>query len=188
MGKKSVPAVLRKDLWTPLCVISFANALQGQSAYRQLREFKLLHEVAWPDEAVRDPKGRPLSKPDKIRALQDQKANSIADMAHVLAMHKRPPTEDQLKRARLMVLGEGVKRLPRGAPTGKHTPGHKETAEALEFQGKLDGVAIWWVDRRDAEFAESWPEEVQHGPLGVNNYTAVWPPPEEILLGRKQAA
>ena len=54
-----------------------------------LREFKHLHEVAYPDEVVKDSKGRPLSKPNKIKALQDQKANSIADMAHVLKMQKQ---------------------------------------------------------------------------------------------------
>lgn len=79
LGKKSKPPTLRKDHWRPLATITFPSGRQGLNAYKELREFRIRHEHEWdfPD-LVRAPKAK------VARRLQDQKANSIADMAYVL--------------------------------------------------------------------------------------------------------
>ena len=48
LGKKTVPAKLRRDLWTPLCVLSFPRAAQGRDAYQKLLELKHRHETEPP--------------------------------------------------------------------------------------------------------------------------------------------
>ena len=183
-GKKTVPSALRKDLWTPLCVLSFPNQLQGLNAYQKLREFKHLHAVSYPLDVITNEKGKYAGKllPRKMRGkkLMDQKANSIADMAAVLAIQARPPTPEELERAERMVKGPPSKR---NRPKPRKGEGSHQTAEVFEFRGKMDGVSIWWANTLDAEYAETWPQEVQHGPLLVNRRTAVWPPPEDLLLG-----
>ncbi len=99
-------------------------------------------------------------------------------MAAVLAMQARPPNPEKIKEAEKKVRWEGQGNKP------KYGLGSKTTAEVIEFQGKVDGVSIWWANPLDAEYAETWPEPVKHGPLAVNRYTAVWPPPEDLLLGK----
>ena len=182
-GKKTVPAALRRDLWTPLCVLSFPNSHQGLSAYRKLREFKHLHEVAYPLSLVTQKDGphagNLMSKKEKSRIIMDQKANAIADMAAVLAIQARQPSAEEIAKANRRVNSR------KGVPKPKYGLGSWETSDVLEFQGKVDGVSVWWANPTDAEYAETWPEPVRHGPLAVARYTAVWPPPEELLLGKK---
>ncbi|KAH8150381.1 uncharacterized protein LAJ45_05592 [Morchella importuna] len=76
VGKKSVPAALRKDVWTPLLSVSFPFPAVGLKTFKKLREFKKLHETAYPRELVAG-----KTKKEKKKILMDQKANSIADLA-----------------------------------------------------------------------------------------------------------
>ena len=39
-----------------------------------------------------------------------------------------------------------------------------------------EGVRILWTNLLDAEYAQTWPEEVTHGVLGQSRYTAAYPP------------
>lgn len=115
LGKQTVPAKLRKDMWTPLATVSFPSGPQGLAAYQQLREFSKRHLHEWTikelEESraiqgmrglVRRTDGLPpgsnfLHKKEKRRflrkqvgpALQDQKANSVADLAAVMYAQER---------------------------------------------------------------------------------------------------
>ncbi|OBT63569.1 hypothetical protein VE03_07006 [Pseudogymnoascus sp. 23342-1-I1] len=85
-GKKTVPAALRKDLWSPLARIEFpaGHSAAGLNAFRMLREYRTLHETQWPKEFALDDKGRTLSRKLRGRKLCDQRANSIADISATL--------------------------------------------------------------------------------------------------------
>ncbi|CAL8574164.1 hypothetical protein XPA_000134 [Xanthoria parietina] len=88
LGKKTVPSHLRKDLWQPLCLVSFPRPSQGLIAYRRLREFRRLHETSYPLSLITQTegphKGQLHSTKKRGKILMDQKANSIADIAAVL--------------------------------------------------------------------------------------------------------
>jgi hypothetical protein len=178
VGKKSVPRALRKDQWTPLCVLSFPNPLQGINAFALLREFLVRHQTEYPLESITLTKGpnagNLMSRTERSFKLMDQKANSIADMAHVLSMQARPPTPEVIKRAKYLVRTD--KR-----PVAKRGPGSRKTHNVFEFQGRIQGTTVWWANVLDAEFAETWPAEVVHGKLAVSRNTAVWPPPEKLV-------
>jgi len=84
-GKKTVPAALRKDHWYPLALINFPTNSHGLTAFRQLREFRKLHETLWdPSLALSGKTKAPISRKERGKLLCDQKANSIADISAVL--------------------------------------------------------------------------------------------------------
>ena len=93
MGKKSVPAALRKDHWTPFLTASFTNPSTGLKAYQHLRELRKLHETQWDIEL----KSKKMKERSKI--LQDQRGNSIADLAAII---KRDVKGDEKVRVRWM--------------------------------------------------------------------------------------
>ena len=151
-GKKTKPAKLRKDYWSPLAMIQFpaGQGAVGRSVYHKLRELKHLHEVAWtddfrrkrPDEfnaedkkkiAEEKAKGNdytPIrSKEERGTALNAQKTNAIADMAVVLA-------------------GQGA--------------GNKMLASETEAARQLVDVSVSWSNDQDKHYAEAWSENVTH--------------------------
>jgi hypothetical protein len=155
-GKKTKPAKLRKDYWSPMAMIQFpeGQGAVGRSVYQKLRELKHLHEVSWTDEfrykspeeftdadkkkiAEEKTKGndyKPVrSKADRGVALNAQKTNSIADMAAVLSGNGN---------------GNGSKVLTADEATGE--------------KGELVKVSISWANDQDKEYAESWSENVSH--------------------------
>ena len=71
--------MLRKDLWRPLATVTFPSGQQGLTAYRELREYRKRHEHEWTYE---DLKAR--TRKAAGRRLQNQKANTVADLAAVL--------------------------------------------------------------------------------------------------------
>ncbi|KAI7976838.1 hypothetical protein EIK77_010069 [Talaromyces pinophilus] len=112
-GKKTVPASLRKDMWTPYYSVHFDDAKVGLRAYHLLREFSLQRQLAPPKEMVtmdqkwldqKRPRdaleakkfdeehegmvGKLLPKKERARILMDQKATSVADIAAVLAIQE----------------------------------------------------------------------------------------------------
>ncbi|KAI4235262.1 MAG: hypothetical protein LQ349_003286 [Xanthoria aureola] len=101
LGKKTVPSHLRKDLWQPLCLVSFPRPSQGLIAYRRLREFRRLHETSYPLSLITQTegphKGQLHSTKKRGKILMDQKANSIADIAAVLlrAEEKLPKINEE---------------------------------------------------------------------------------------------
>jgi hypothetical protein len=147
-GKKTVPPALRKDLWHPFCNISFhpstttkstASAI-GLSCFQKLREFRRRHELEWTQEDYLNPETGEFVGRDKIpKLLCDQKANSVADMAFVF---ERLGLRD-------VVAGE-----------------EEEVNIGLTGARTGSGVTIEWWDLRDAEFAQTWSDNVEHVAMG----------------------
>ncbi|RCI13817.1 hypothetical protein L249_8000 [Ophiocordyceps polyrhachis-furcata BCC 54312] len=105
VGKKSKPENMRKDLWSPFLRITVPEGLGhvGRAIFKQLREFKHLHEVSWdgdlifktPSEYTEEerrrmkqyPRGPKPQRPRKQRAasINDMVGNVVADLATILA-------------------------------------------------------------------------------------------------------
>ncbi|KAI9823631.1 MAG: hypothetical protein M1832_002412 [Thelocarpon impressellum] len=104
LGKKTVPASLRKDLWQPMASISFPKPPQGLKAYTKLREYRRLHELSYPVEDFQSETNPHAVMPKKKRGrkLMDQKANSVADIAAVLKQQEEEGREaiEELAKAR----------------------------------------------------------------------------------------
>lgn len=56
----------------------------GRSAYQKLREFKKRHELEWSDDAAEAERIRRLTRHERGKELNNQRANAIADLAAVL--------------------------------------------------------------------------------------------------------
>ncbi|KAL3419635.1 hypothetical protein PVAG01_08133 [Phlyctema vagabunda] len=150
-GKKTVPSALRKDLWMPLCQITFPQATElpaapptvkkhgrgrtkptpkpenriGLAAFQKLREYKMRHQLEWDPEVLgKDPEtGYFINKKIRGRLIRDQKANSVADLAAVLT-------------------------------------------EVTGVDGVQDKeVIVKWSNLLDAEFADSWSGNIVHDTL-----------------------
>lgn len=146
-GKKTVPAALRKDLWSPLAVIDFPPQSSSicLQAFQKLREYRRRHELEWGNEIIYKEQTpaeieeglRKERENFKVRGrkIQDQRANSVADIAAVLER-----------------LGEGGKEMEEHRPIG------------LKVEEPLD-VTVLWRDVHDAEFAPTWSSNVEHGEL-----------------------
>ncbi|KAG5935065.1 hypothetical protein E4U53_000529 [Claviceps sorghi] len=156
-GKKTKPAKIRKDYWSPMAMIQFPKGQGevGRSVYQRLRELKHLHEVAWTDEfrykrpeefteadkkKIAEEKAngreyRPVrSKAERGIALNAQKTNSIADMAAVLA--------------------------------GKGNGNRVRAASADGAEPELVPVSVAWANDHDREYAEAWSTNVTHELFG----------------------
>jgi hypothetical protein len=84
-----------------------------------------------------DEKGKMEKKKTRGRKICDQKANSVADIAAVLGRLDLQESGDEVKKKGIGLEGEGT--------------GQK--------------VEVLWNDLNDAEFAETWTENVEHGVL-----------------------
>ncbi|KAI5291595.1 hypothetical protein KEM54_003188 [Ascosphaera aggregata] len=108
-GKKTVPAKLRKDMWSPYFSLHFSSSRHGLEVYRLLREFSMLRQFSPPEDMIkiteeylqrRRPKdelkaknfdedykrniGCFMSQNERARVLMDQKASSVADAAKAI--------------------------------------------------------------------------------------------------------
>ncbi|KAI9711823.1 MAG: hypothetical protein M1820_001968 [Bogoriella megaspora] len=92
-GKKTIPAKLRKDVWTPLLSVSFPHQSQCMDAFHKLREYRRLRDVNWD----RDSEKIPLEKKRRKKALMDQKAEAVADLAAILQRQEDFGRETQAK-------------------------------------------------------------------------------------------
>ncbi|KAF6222342.1 hypothetical protein HO133_001428 [Letharia lupina] len=179
LGKKTVPSRLRKDLWNPFCMVYFPSPHAGLAAFRRLREFRALHEKSYPLDIIRETegkwKGSLLPKKRRGKVLMDQKANSIADLAAVLQLQKIGPSEERIVNA---------ERRRRRVETLKKQKGEDKVKKApidvASEMGGVDGVKVRWANILDAEFAETWPEEVFHDWLERSRYTAAFPAVEIV--------
>ncbi|KAL9121421.1 MAG: hypothetical protein Q9187_002023 [Circinaria calcarea] len=174
LGKKTVPASLRKDLWTPLALLSFPSALSGLTAYRKLREYRRLHETAYPLSRVTQTTGKHagqlMPKKAKGKVLMNQLANSVADMAAVLLQQEKGLSKEQIQRAERRVRKDG-------RPPAKRGLGRQKESAVLEegMEKGVEGVTIRWANMLDAEYAEAWPRAVVHDGLEKSRYTAAFP-------------
>jgi hypothetical protein len=137
-GKNLRPPSIRKDYWQPMAMIEFPEGQGevGRSVLQKLREFRKRHELEWGDPNTRAELAK-LIKPWKKgnhelgRALNDQKANSVADIAAVLG-------------------GAGKGNLIWVRPQTEEDP------------GELHKATVHWRDELDQDYAQSWPENVEH--------------------------
>ncbi|EMC97969.1 hypothetical protein BAUCODRAFT_31979 [Baudoinia panamericana UAMH 10762] len=110
-GANNTPNTTRKDLWKPLYTLTVPSSAQGLSTFRQLREYRKLHELNWePPLSLSEPYSdaeiyemkqklaeRGGNKKESVydiikrrkqrqreRIVMDQKANSVADVAAIL--------------------------------------------------------------------------------------------------------
>ncbi|KAM7200994.1 transcriptional regulation of mitochondrial recombination domain containing protein [Naviculisporaceae sp. PSN 640] len=83
-GKKLVPPKLRRDYWAPFLQIQFpaGQGEIGRSVWQKLLELKKRHELEWGDEVRQE--YYCMSREERGRAINDQRANVIADIAAVL--------------------------------------------------------------------------------------------------------
>jgi Transcriptional regulation of mitochondrial recombination len=221
-GKKTVPATLRKDMWCPFYSVHFDDTKVGLRAFQLLREFSLQRQLAPPKELItitekwlerKRPKdvieaekwdeenkktknavGSIMGKKDRARALMDQKATSVADIAAVLAIQ-----EEELKsgfasgeRGYLTRKARQRRRLGRKLETeaseraATRVQEFEEQLQKLSVQVGLAGVTIedptghneyavapeqvkiLWTDIYDAHYAKAWPERVSHGHLALH--------------------
>ena len=168
-----MPPRLRKDLWSPFAMVYFPSPNAGLVAYRKLREFRRLHETRCNIEDITEKEGKyagslyPTKKRGKV--IMDQKANSVADLAAVLWQQKQGPSDE--RKANAMRRIERVEKLrqQKGPKRVKKNP-----LDVNELEG-VEGVSVRWADVMDAEYAETWPEEVVHDVLLKSRHTAAWP-------------
>ncbi|MCJ1462577.1 hypothetical protein MMC07_001179 [Pseudocyphellaria aurata] len=173
LGKKTVPAKLRKDLWQPFAMVEFTNPLHGVVAYRKLREFRRLHETSYPLKIIKDikSKGRKLiGKKERGKVLMNQKANSVADLAAVLLQQAQTPTAEQEKASQKRVDNKDRLRKQKGSQNVWGQP-----VLAKDLSG-VTGVRVWWANKLDSMFAKNWPETVVHDNLMKSRHTAAFPP------------
>ncbi|KAI1144059.1 transcriptional regulation of mitochondrial recombination-domain-containing protein [Hypoxylon sp. FL0543] len=151
-GKKLKPSKFRKDYWRPLAMIQFPEgyAQVGLSVYQRLYECKRLHQLSWGDEMFYDGAGNPLTKHERGKKLNDQKANTIADMAAVLGGTGKGnkiwmPVTDNPKELANLEAGND-----------------KAVKEDEKGVKALVKAQVWWKNKEDSKFAKSWPPNVTH--------------------------
>ncbi|KAL8788228.1 MAG: hypothetical protein Q9195_007397 [Heterodermia aff. obscurata] len=180
LGKKTVPARLRKDLWLPFALVEFPSPLQGLDAFRRLREFRRLHETSYPLDLITvkegKQKGKLMDTKERGAVLMDQKANSVADLAAVLLQDEKGPSEEQARHKerskRYWDLVNRQKVKAGKPPTKKHIN--------LSLGPIVNEVRIRWADPMDAEYAKTWPQSVVHHSLERSRYTAAFPAYEMV--------
>jgi len=95
---------------------------------------------------MKDKADEPLGKKKWKWKLCDQKANSVADIAAVLARLELQEGEEEVTKGVIGLIGEGT--------------GQK--------------VELLWNDLNDAEFAETWSDNVEHGLLRHRAKDIAW--------------
>jgi hypothetical protein len=137
----------------------------GRSVFQKLREFRKRHELEWEEPEVKQ-----MDKKERGIWLNDQKGNSVADMAAVLggagkgnkiwiseeaeekSKGTQPADESVIEQVKDKVVDTAEKVVE------PITEG--ETANKKD--GLLHEATIYWVNELDADFAESWPANVTH--------------------------
>lgn len=180
--------MLRKDIWLPFALVEFPSALQGLNAFRKLREFRRLHETAYPLELITvkegEQKGHLMTTKERGKVLMDQKANSVADLAAVLFQDKAGPTEESAKhKERSKRFWDRVNRqkVEAGKPPTKKHP-------QLSLGPVINEVRIRWANTLDAEYAKEWPKTVLHDELERHRYTAAFPAYKMLDLEAAEAS
>lgn len=104
----------------------------------------------------------------------NQRANSVADLAAVLLQGEKGPSQERIE------YKEGSRRAwarvkLQKERAGKEVP--KRNPHAAQEAYGVEGVTVRWADILDAEFAETWPDQVRHHtlPLQRHRYTAAFP-------------
>jgi hypothetical protein len=218
-GKKTVPASLRKDMWVPYYSVHFDDAKVGLRAFHLLREFSTQRQLSPPKELVstsqawldkRRPKepeeakkfdeeyekrvGQLMKKRDRARAVMNQKATSVADIAAIIAIQEEEIKNDFAsgKRGYMTRKARQRRRQGRMADQQASEAAAKRVQEFEELVGYKIGditgikeynlepqqVKILWNDIHDAQWARTWPDRVSHGVLDLTH--------QHIIPGQKR--
>ncbi|KAK3950644.1 transcriptional regulation of mitochondrial recombination-domain-containing protein [Pseudoneurospora amorphoporcata] len=157
-GKNLVPRKIRKDYWRPLAMIEMEAKDQGsigRSVYQKLREFKKRHELDWANEADEGRKLMQKSKRERGAELNDQKPNSVADMAAVLA---------GAGKGNLMWAVSRVSSDSTDLGTGeiKRASGAVEKGAVVDVKRQLRRAIVYWANEQDKFHAREWSDNVSH--------------------------
>ncbi|GIJ86269.1 hypothetical protein Asppvi_005155 [Aspergillus pseudoviridinutans] len=227
-GKKTVPATLRKDMWVPYYSVHFTDSKIGLRAYHLLREFSMQRQLAPPremititeqflaqkrprnpeeakkfDEKYADKIGWLMEKKDRARAVMDQKATSVADIAAVLSIQEdeiangfadgkrgylTPAARRRRREARKKEQEKTAEQAERVAAFAQtlSTPEVDYTIQEPNDDADLlgdNGVKILWSDIHNARFAEKWPDRVWHGELDLSRDHVM--PDEKHIPGKE---
>lgn len=148
------------------------------------------------DEEYEGKVGKLMKKKDRARAVMDQKATSVADIAAVIGIQEQekeeaaqktgPDGEEKLaktkagqKRQRIAkrrakAYEEAVKERVENFAKALSTPEVEYKIQVPEAV-QDDQVKILWTDLQDAKYAQSWPESVRHGELRKMSHGHVMP-------------
>ncbi|KAF3063610.1 hypothetical protein GL218_01425 [Daldinia childiae] len=152
-GKKLKPSKFRRDYWRPFAMIQFPEGFGevGRSVFQRMRECKKLHELSWSDDMFYDKEGKPLTKHERGSKINDQKTNTVADMAAVLGG-----------------LGKG-NLVWMTVSQDPNILANLEAGDEKNLKKDEDGVVkalvkaqVWWADDKDRNFAKSWSPNVTH--------------------------
>jgi hypothetical protein len=169
-GKKTVPAELRRDMWTPYYSVHFGDARLGLRAFQLLREFSMRRQLSPPPEMItvteeflasrrpKDPSaaeefdrlnkkriGHPMEKRERARVLMDQKATSVADIAAVLEIQEKEIADGILDKELRQKQFRSQRRRQREAIAQEAERAEQNNAriEALEQQlSEREGVEV----------------------------------------------
>jgi len=150
-----------------MAVISFprGNGAIGLSVFQKLREYRKRHEHEWGDEIIsqKDEDGKPLPKRKRARKICDQRANSVADISAVLGMLDSEAVVEVAKK-------EDSIGLIRDAGDKKAVKDESKKGGKIGLTGEGTGVKVEvsWRNLNDAEYAETWSENVEHCILEPN--------------------
>lgn len=160
-------------------MVYFPSPHAGLAAYRMLREFRMMHETKYPLDIIKETegkwKGSLLPKKRRAKVLMDQKANSVADLAAVLLLQERGPSEERIVNAERRRRRVETLRKQKGEDKVKQGP-----IDVASEMGGVEGVRVRWANKSDQGFAEKWPDGVDHDLLHKNRYTAAFPALEVV--------
>ncbi|KAK0673935.1 transcriptional regulation of mitochondrial recombination-domain-containing protein [Cercophora samala] len=166
-GKKNTLIKVRKDYWRPMATVQFpaGEGEVGLSVYQKLVELKKRHELEWDDGGEEAKRLLNLSKKERGRELNDQKGNSVADLAFILAGggkgNKVVVNHEDLKHWRERVKDLEEQEAEEAKEEEVKAEKIQETPPA-EPPKQLHKVRVFWANELDHHFAESWSDNVEH--------------------------
>ncbi|KAH8895011.1 hypothetical protein GQ53DRAFT_804603 [Thozetella sp. PMI_491] len=167
-GKKLYPATIRKDYWDTMAVIEFPEGQGevGRSVFQRLREFRKRHELEWEEPLFE------LSRRERGVALNNQRANSIADIAAVLAGAGKGnlivAENKKLSRNETIRRDKAAKAESKAAKAAGVPAQEADAAEGATPTKTLSSVTVYWQDIMDSAYAQSWSDNVSHATLEPN--------------------
>ncbi|KAF6839787.1 hypothetical protein CPLU01_01659 [Colletotrichum plurivorum] len=166
-GKKTKPAKLRLDYWSQMAMIELPAGTR-HDVYKKLRELRQLHELSWSDDIIDQERNRRRDEPIKLsgkrilgRALNNQYANTVADIAAVLG--------GVGYRNSMICAAENceytVPRPKKGKTEGKEAEKAWEEELPQVIRGQramLLPAKVHWANDRDQHYAAKWTPNVKH--------------------------
>ncbi len=141
----------------------------GRNVYHRMRECRTLHELSWWDvRYFNDVAGRALSKRERGMALNDQRSNTVADLAAVLGG-----------------LGKGNKMRPETILEGSVediVASAGKPAKSARAEDVVDGLlkaTVFWSDALDQNYAKEWTPNVSHATFAESEWQPIEKPDEE---------